>query len=306
VFLCGSVVEGLDDIYSDFDIRVVTDSPPSKETLIKKDIALSIWYLPRSAFDEAIEKRDYYHLRWIMNSIILFEKENYVTSLREKTLSSLEELVFDLYEEASIHYEDALGSLQTKDYLSSVTSARIAAGYTAQALLLSSGRYNLKKRWVARQLNELPDSYPGIARRYAEIEGIDRLDAQSTEQILARSVAFINDVFNQIIPASEHFLPIFGSQHPAASTSSKIAPTRHKLAIWLRYPDDSVLVSGLQGGIHKLNSEAGFVFQKCDGMLSEMDLIQLYARRFSLPADDAWKQVTKLIETLHQKGLLTS
>ena len=48
VFLCGSVVEGLDDLYSDFDVRVVTDYPPSKETLIKKDIALSIWYLPRS------------------------------------------------------------------------------------------------------------------------------------------------------------------------------------------------------------------------------------------------------------------
>lgn len=157
IFACGSVVEKLSDKYSDFDVRVITTNFEGKENYKINGTEVNILFFTQETIEREINHHNEVILRWIVNSVVLKDKENYVEKLRNRIINEIPELVEDFITRAYKAYQDSLGSFTKGDYESAIISARLAAFAMIQAALFAKGEFCTLERWLFKKFKTLEE-----------------------------------------------------------------------------------------------------------------------------------------------------
>lgn len=307
VFICGSYVEGLADSYSDFDMRVLTDSYEEKKEYNIKSIKMSILYLDKKRFINAISNYEYRLIRWIMNSIILYDKNDLISRLRNDVIDKLIELVTRQLGNSITRSRDALGSYEKNDHEAAIVSARLSAQHAAQALLLSKKRFNIRPRWVYDQLKDLKDLASNYLLDYSQILGFKKLNENNTKNIILKTFKFINYIINDQIPRSEPFQLVFKDSIKLNLTSLPNeckGPTRNPWIVWIKYPDESVVIYGRAGKEYEQRGSGGLIWQLLDGTRSTVEIAIFISEFYNISFEIALRDISNFIKDLMNEDLI--
>lgn len=308
IFVCGSHVEGLADPYSDFDIRVVIrDGEEEPEEYEKDDIRVSIQYINLNVFQKSIINYDFSKIRWILQSLVLYDKDNLIPRLRNEVKENLIEFITQCLSTTVNRYRDAQGSYEKSNYKASVISARLAVENVIRALLLSNNRYNLKSRWIFDQIKDTKVLNSYFYDEFLSVLGLYDVNKKNTEEIILKTANLINYVINVLIPNSIPFKSLFQKSiilnYPLINLKDK-GSTRNPQIIWVKYPDESVVVYGKAGKKYEFEGIKGIIWQLLDGKRTTDEIAKYVNELYNISLETALKKTIDFIKDLTDKDLL--
>ena len=82
------------------------------------------------------------------------------------------------------------------------------------------------------------------------------------------------------------------------------SPTR-RMNVNVRFVDNEFIVLDRQSGlIHRLNRTAGYIWERCNGRSTTLDIASQLARDFEVPSDVATADTLSCVEQLQTLNLL--
>jgi hypothetical protein len=215
VFVAGSVVRGWGNAGSDLDIDVVLTKALSWDTSASVRVALDpdtvqvefaqvggrrwdIAYWLDEQVDQLFEKVswDRFDLYRATGDLLATEEMEFLDRLtyavpmtgerwlarrrRQIEQSAARDVIASrALKLADLFVEDAIGQLRADDLESAVLSARLAFGYTVDALLASHGQLGLSGKWRARRFRQVTDQDVLTFEAYWAVETMQTFDREA-------------------------------------------------------------------------------------------------------------------------------
>ncbi len=256
-------------------------------------VPVNLEFVPTKDFQSAPKKLDLDLVRWINNSITIYERSDAIRKLRSKVREFVPALTDRLINYSVTEYDDALGSLSRGDTIASIMSCRRCNQAAVQALLLSEGGFNLKPRWLHRGL--LSSGHRNLLRDYSLIQGLDNVDKRRAQWTVMKTAEFVNRIVNQFM-------------YPGMTSFTKPGvlfkgPVRDPMHIWLRWLDGRAILLG-PGRIFELNTTGTGIWELCDGNSTITEIAQQLGKAYGAPIRQTLKDCTIFVKQLEHLKLI--
>ena len=298
ILLCGSHIEGFADEYSDIDLLFITHKYESFENKTYKGQKLSLQFISEKNINNFLVKYDEDYVRWIMNSLILYNNK-YIIELRNNISIKSLEIVERHISRCITYYLDSFSAFLLNNEYEQRISLLFALQYIIKALLIANNRYNVKARWLYRQLNSvkyLDELYINTYNNFF------RNSIRNNNLLQITTCKFINDTINNKIPMSNNLKKIFTNEYTYCGETNNII---NPYLLWIRYPDNSVCIYGHGSKEITLSPIKGYIWQILAKTKSQKKIINKIMEEYNISKEKAKIEVNNFLLDANKYNLFS-
>lgn len=162
IYLRGSVVEDSYSVGSDIDISVITTGRDGVQYITKEGMMVHLICMSKESVESAIKDEKYFIIHELRTGKLLFQRQGTYTYFRNiaKRFSPSRRKLIEILDQASSILTDAIDLYNMRDYYGAILNARLASLKLAQAFLVINGVYDIKQKWIMRNVQALSSQEP--------------------------------------------------------------------------------------------------------------------------------------------------